>query len=107
MVETLLADTSGIRRRAQGGALPAATLFGRSTRDGIERGARFAAAALIERAASEAEGLLGRAPLVVLTGGGASAVRPLIDAHVVSVPDLVLKGLAVLASAGRTPRDGR
>jgi type III pantothenate kinase len=107
MVETLLKDTHGIRRRAQGGALHAPTLFGRSTRDGIERGARFAAAALIERAAAETDVLLKRSPLVVLTGGAASAVRPLIDGHVVSVPDLVLKGLAVLALEARTPRGGR
>jgi type III pantothenate kinase len=107
MVESLLADTHGIRRRARGAALPAATLFGRSTRDGIERGARFAAAALIERAAAEGAVLLKRAPLVVLTGGGSSLVRPHINGHVVSVPDLVLKGLAVLATAGRAPRRSR
>jgi len=107
MVETLLKDTNGIRRRAQGGRLNAATLFGRSTRDGIERGARFAAAALIERASADAAVLLKRSPLVVLTGGAASAVRPLITGHVVSVPDLVLKGLAVLATEARAPRGGR
>lgn len=98
MIDSLLTKTHGIRRRAQGGALRGASLFGRSTRDGIERGARFAAAALIERSAEEAQVLLKRPPLVVLMGGDAPLVRGLVAVHAVTVPDLVLKGLAVLAA---------
>jgi len=98
MIDSLLTRTHGIRRRAQGGGQNSATLFGRSTRDGIERGARFAAAALIERSVEEAQVRLKRRPLVVLTGGDASLVRPLLSVPAVGVPDLVLKGLAVLAS---------
>lgn len=97
MVATLLSNTHGIRRRAQGGAAGGRGIFGRSTRDGIERGSRYAAAALIDRAVEEASGLLGREPLVVLTGGDAGAVRPLIESRSIAVPDLVLRGLAVLA----------
>src|SRR5262245_16962362 len=100
MIDALLTKTHGIRRRAEGGAQQGASLFGRSTRDGIERGARFAAAALIERAAEEARVRLGRSPLVVLMGGDAPLVRPLLAVHAVTVPDLVLKGLAVLAVEG-------
>jgi pantothenate kinase type III len=100
MIDSLLNRTHGIRRRAQGGAQRGVSLFGRSTRDGIERGARFAAAALIERAAGEARVLFKRAPLVVLMGGDAPLVRPLIGVHAVTVPDLVLKGLVVLALEG-------
>lgn len=97
MVETLLANTHGIRRRARGGAVGGRGIFGRSTRDAIERGSRYAAAALVDRAVEEASGLLGREPLVVLTGGEAGAVRPLLRSRCVGVPDLVLHGLAVLA----------
>src|SRR5580658_172630 len=104
MVATLLSRTHGIRRRAQGGALGGRGLFGRSTRDAIQQGARYAAAALIDRAVTEAVRLLGRPPLVVLTGGGASQVRPLLASNSVGVPDLVLRGLAVLAQAPRTLR---
>ena len=105
MVETLLANTHGIRRRARGGALGGFGLFGRSTRDGIERGSRYAAAALVDRAVEEAAGLLGREPLVVLTGGDAKRVRPLVRSRCVTVPDLVLRGLAVLSrETSRTPR---
>ena len=105
MVATLLRETYGIRRRAQGGAADPRGLFGRSTRDGIELGARYAAAALIDRAVEEGSSILGREPLVLLTGGGAGAVRAHLRSRCVGVPDLVLKGLAVLARA--TPRARR
>ncbi len=97
MVETLLRNTNGIRRRAQGGAGGGKSLFGRSTRAGILQGSRYAAAALIERAVHEARALVGRrAPLVILTGGGAQSVEPLVRGRCVRVPDLVLRGLAAL-----------
>jgi type III pantothenate kinase len=102
MVRTLLEQTHGIRRRAQGGARggrDGLKLFGRSTRDGIEQGARYAGAALIDRAVEEARVLLGREPLAVLTGGEAGRVRPLLKSRGVGIPDLVLRGLAVLAEA--------
>ena len=106
MVETLLSRTHGIRRRASGGRASGgrasgrasgAALFGRSTREAIELGSRYAAAALIDRAVAEARPLVGRRPLVVLTGGAAPTVRPLLLSLHVGVPDLVLRGLAVLA----------
>jgi type III pantothenate kinase len=97
MVATLLDHTHGIRRRARGGGSGGAGLFGRSTRAGVVAGARFAAAALIDRAVGEAQTLIGRAPLVVLTGGEAAAVQPLLRSRWVGVPDLVLRGLAALA----------
>jgi type III pantothenate kinase len=110
MVDTLLTRTHGIQRRAQGGrpGRAAARLFARSTRAGLEQGARYAAAALIDRAVEEAYALLMRRPLVVLTGGQAAVVRPLLRSSCVVVPDLVLRGLAVLArgeASRRGPRE--
>jgi type III pantothenate kinase len=102
MVQTLLAQTHGIRRRARGGPTRGAGVFARSTRSGIEQGARFATAGLIDRSAEEARLLLGRRPLLVLTGGQSGAVRPLLLSNAVTVPDLVLRGLAVLAAAPAT-----
>jgi len=99
MVDTLLSRTQGIRRRARGGASGAAGLFGRSTRAAIVQGSRYAAAATVDRAVEEAGMLLERRPLVVLTGGEAPAVRPLLRSNCVAVPDLVLRGLAVLSQA--------
>jgi type III pantothenate kinase len=101
MVGTLLSKTWGIRRRAHGGRRSGRGPFGRSTRDAIEAGAHYAAAALIDRAVDEATALVGRPPLVVLTGGGAGGVRPLVHSPAVAVPDLVLRGLAVLAAQPR------
>ncbi len=99
MVETLLTRTHGIHRRAQGGSRGTGRrLFARSTRAGVAQGARYAAAALIDRAVEEARPLLGRRPLVVLTGGGAEEVRSLLKSRCIGVPDLVLRGLATLAA---------
>lgn len=102
MKDSLLAKTNGIRRRAQGGS-PAGNFFARSTRAAIEQGSRYAAAAVIDRAVAEARNVIGRAPLVLLTGGGAPALRPLIRSPHRFVPDLVLRGLAVLATDSAKP----
>jgi len=99
MVETLLHNTRGIRRRARGGRVSGAGLFGRSTRTAIVQGSRSAAAALIDRAVEEARGPHGDKPLVVLTGGEASAVRRLVRSRCKAVGDLVLRGLAILAAS--------
>jgi type III pantothenate kinase len=98
MVETLLDRTEGIRRRARGGrtVVVGRSLFGRSTRAAIVQGARHAAAATIDQAVEQAQLLVGRPPLVVLTGGGAPAVRGLLRSRWVLIPDLVLRGLGVL-----------
>jgi len=98
MVATLLSETHGIRRRAQGGGRRSAGPFGRSTRAAIEEGARYACAAAIDRAVEEGVALTRRRPLAVLTGGGAPEVVTLLKSPCVVVPDLVLKGLAVLAA---------
>jgi type III pantothenate kinase len=99
MVDMLFTRTHGIQRRARGGSRGrGARLFARSTREGVLQGARYAAAALIDRAVEEASVLLGgKKPLVVLSGGEAAAVRPLLRSKGVLVPDLVLRGLAVLS----------
>jgi alkanesulfonate monooxygenase SsuD/methylene tetrahydromethanopterin reductase-like flavin-dependent oxidoreductase (luciferase family) len=107
MVDTLLTRTSGIRRRAQGGASGPKGLLARSTRAAIRQGARFAAAALIDRAVAEAQDLIGKRPFVVLTGGESAAVRPLLKSPAAGVPDLLLKGLAVLAHELPPPRARR
>ena len=105
MVDTLLTRTHGIHRRARGGrAGEGAKLFARSTRAGLVQGARYAAAALIDRAVEEAWALLGRKPFGVLTGGQAGAIRTLLRSSCVVVPDLVLRGLAVLARREASPR---
>ena len=101
MVESLLKQTSGIRRRSRGGGSVPAELFARSTRAGVQQGARYAAASLIDRASLEARKRLGRAVRVVLTGGDTAFVRPLVQSSTVLIPDLVLRGLAVWAGESK------
>jgi type III pantothenate kinase len=98
MIESLLWGTHGIRRRARGGR-GSRGLFARSTRSAIAEGARYAVAAIADRAVIEARSLAGRAPRLLLTGGAAPEVARLVRARHRYVPDLVLQGLAVIASA--------
>ena len=97
MMTSLLTQTNGIRRRATGGPSGVSGLFARTTRTAIGEGARYAAAAIVDRAIEEARIQLGKRPLVLLTGGGSTDIKPLIRNSAVSLPDLVLHGLAVWA----------
>jgi type III pantothenate kinase len=97
MVDSLLTQTNGIRQRATGGPSGITSLFARTTRTAIGQGALYAAAAVIDRAIEEAREQLGSRPLVLLTGGGSAAIKPLIRTTAVSLPELVLHGLAVWA----------
>lgn len=100
MTASLLAGTHGIRRRARGAVSRAPgsrALFARDTAHALESGARHAAAALIDRAVQNARAALGARPLLILTGGGGQQLRTYIESPVRVVPDLVLRGLALLA----------
>ena len=99
MVSSLLTQTHGIRRRAHGGRSGVASLFARTTRTAIGLGSLYAAAAVVDRAIEEAQAQLGSRPLVLLTGGGSAAVKPLIRNTAVNLPELVLHVLAVWASS--------
>ena len=98
MVGSLLTQTHGIRRRARGGG-GGGGLFARSTRVAIAEGARYAAAAVADRAVMEARAVLGQSPVMLVTGGAAPIIRKLLRTRHRYVPDLVLQGLAVIASA--------
>jgi type III pantothenate kinase len=94
MVGTVLKNTAGIARRADGAAAIKG-LFAQDTRGAIGQGARYAAAAIVDRAVAEAHKVLQRTPLVLLTGGAAVQIEPLLQCSHVSVPDLVLRGVAL------------
>jgi type III pantothenate kinase len=104
MVDSLLSNTAGIRRRAgrhsapRSGHRKAATLFGRSTRAGLLAGSTVACAALIERALGEAGATLRARPRLLLAGGAAKQVAPLLRVPYAPADQLVLHGLALLAS---------
>jgi type III pantothenate kinase len=103
MVESLLRNTAGIRRRAGphsfNGRKPrtVTNLFGRSTRAGLLAGSTMACAALIERALHEARAALPGRPKLLLAGGGAVQLAPLLRVPHARAERLVLHGLALLA----------
>jgi type III pantothenate kinase len=107
MIDSLLDGTAGIRRRAGGGsALGAgpslgASLFARNTRAALAGGAINAAAALVHEAMRAARALLGRTPLLILSGGAADVVARQLRLPYRRADDLALRGLAALHS-GRT-----
>ena len=75
--------------------------FACDTAAALASGCTGAAVGLIERSVAAATRLLGRPPRLLLTGGGAPALLPLLDANTAAAPSyhawLVLDGLAVLA----------
>lgn len=100
MIDALLRDTGGIRRRAAAGAMRGRRLFARDTAAALAAGALHGTAGAIERALREARAELdARSVLLLLTGGAAASVAPLLRTPARLVPDLVLQGLAALASA--------
>ncbi|HEX4049485.1 MAG TPA: type III pantothenate kinase [Steroidobacteraceae bacterium] len=122
MIESLLRETAGIRRRAQlgdGAAIARAlnpptrlgrrsrrrtrdALFSTATREALLAGARHACAALIERAAQQARQRVGMPVQVVLSGGAADAIAPLLGIAHRRNDELVLQGLLELARAARS-----
>ncbi|AMN46156.1 type III pantothenate kinase [Steroidobacter denitrificans] len=96
MVDSLHQNTSDLAQRyRQGQAI--GSLFADNTRGAIEQGAMHALAALIERSVGVMERMIGRPPILLLTGGGCGPLAGLLDRPHRIVADLVLRGLAVLA----------
>jgi type III pantothenate kinase len=117
MIESLLEHTAGIRRRAGGRAaapgfelaLGAVTrnaavgLFAHDTHAALLAGARHACSSLIEQALRLARSQLGRRPRLLLSGGAAGAITPLLHGRYWCQDDLILRGLAVLAATPFAP----
>lgn len=71
------------------------------TEDAVRSGCWLAAAALIERFHGQSAHALGATPALALAGGAAGEIAPLVRIASRLEPDLVLRGLAVVA--GETP----
>ena len=87
------AEASGADEESAKAALAEVGTSPRDTADALASGCDGAAVALIERSAQQAHALLGVAPSLLVHGGGAPALMPLLpgsDSH----PSLVLDGLA-------------
>lgn len=92
----LLERTQGIR--APDGT--AGSCLARSTADAVAAGSLYGLAGAIDRVLDEQVVALGAAPSVVITGGDAPLLQPLLRHVAEPVPDLVLEGVARLARAG-------
>jgi type III pantothenate kinase len=108
MIESLLEHTAGIRRRAgrkgfSGTPSGSRAMFARDTHGALIAGARHACAALIEHGIRQARLQLGRRPRLILAGGAADAITPLINGRYWRTDDLVLRGLAVVATDAQAP----
>jgi type III pantothenate kinase len=96
----------GTRRLSLEGLAPGG-LLGRDTGAGIYSGTLNAAAGMIEKLVGEAEQSIGAKLKLVLTGGDADLIAERLEVGYTIIPDLVLRGLAVIESGGQygKPRD--
>ena len=97
MVASLLKNTSDIAAHSVGGR-SSNELFADNTLGAIQQGAVQALAALIDRAVATIEAQIGTPPALLLTGGAIARVQPAIRTSGREIPDLVLRGLAVVAT---------
>ena len=79
------------------GKQPAATPLADTTAAGIYGGAIYMVVAAIERSVADARAALGTGIDIVLTGGDAGRVLPLLQGKAHHAADLVLRGIAMLA----------
>ena len=96
MREALHAQTSGIAAAALLDVAAVDGVFGVNTAGAVQQGARLALAALTDRLATALEEQVG-VPRILVTGGGADDIAPLVRRAVQLAPDLVLEGLAKVA----------
>jgi type III pantothenate kinase len=96
MRESLHAQTSGVAAAALLDLPAIDGSFAVNTAGAVQQGARLALAALTDRAALALETAATRPARVILTGGAAPQVAALMHHPVEQVPDLVLRGLALL-----------
>jgi type III pantothenate kinase len=98
MADSLLHGTSDLLAHASAGGSAGPQLFATNTRDAIDGGCRVALAALADRAVDDLQRRTRSRPVLLFTGGAAPLVVPQVRSPVRQVPDLVLRGLAVLAA---------
>jgi len=96
MISALMHNTSDIAVHAKKGST-GDTLFADNTLGGVYQGAVHALAALVDKAMQSIREKVGAEPLLILTGGASDRLERLVTGPFRNVPNLVLRGLAVLA----------
>ena len=99
MIASLFRNTSEIAQRARGGDSTTA-LFADNTHGAVEQGAVHALAALADRAVETLQSEVGEPPMLIVTGGASERIVHALRTQPQVIPDLVLRGLAVLAGQG-------
>jgi type III pantothenate kinase len=103
MMRCLWGGTADLAERTASSGEAAGAPLADNTRDAIERGCHLAVAAFVDRGVEEVRRRLGVTPALLLTGGAAAVIRPHLLTSCQVVPDLVLRGLAILASPSAAP----
>jgi type III pantothenate kinase len=98
MRDALMSKTSDIAAAAGQSTASLAGVLANNTVSAVSRGAVFAAAGLADRAAEWIELHTGVKPRLFVTGGDAATIAGTMRSKAEIVPDLVLQGLAVIAS---------
>jgi len=101
MIASLLSNTSDIASHALGGS-EGTDIFADNTLAAIQQGATHALAAVVERAYSDLRSRLRVEPTLFLTGGACGRITPALRVPFRLVPDLVLQGLAAIASDSKS-----
>lgn len=96
MRESLLKGTQGIHLRKHPSAQ--VSLLARDTEGGVDGGTLYAVVAVIDRVLSDVTETLGKNVKYIITGGDASQILPLLAHDFIHESDLVLQGLAQIAT---------
>lgn len=97
MRRALYSTASGIPDEGEGDV----GLLARDTRSAVTGGTLYAAVAFVQHIAAELQGHLGKETRLVLTGGDADRLAPLLQAHFEMRPRLVLEGLLAMVVEGQ------
>jgi type III pantothenate kinase len=101
MREALMNNSSDIADAAMNSTPSLAGVLANNTIGAVSRGAVFALAGMADRAAEVIEQSTGTRPELFITGGDAGMISGTMRARGEIVPDLVLQGLAVIATQPR------
>jgi len=96
-----MSKTSDIAKAVEHSTPSLAGVLANNTIGAVSRGAVFALAGMADRAAETVEQATGVKPKLLLTGGDAGMITGIMRTPGEIVPDLVLQGLAVIASQPR------
>jgi len=99
MRSALFQETGNLRSLSEQPLSGGTALFANDTHEAIVRGTLLSAVGLIQRCRSELAHQIGRSPELLVTGGDAERLMPLLETSAVHLPWLTLEGLARIAAA--------